>query len=53
MPDPVMIAIALLAWPLTRSLVFMGAALTHMWSRSPHRRSAAERIMRIIGTDST
>jgi hypothetical protein len=49
-----MIGIVLLIWPVTKSLVVMGAAATSMWSRDERRRRAAERILRgFTGIDET
>ncbi len=47
--DPTMIGIALLVWPVTKSLIVVSAAATSMWSRDERRRKAAERIVRAFG----
>jgi hypothetical protein len=47
--DPTTIAIAVLIWPATKSVVVMGAAAVSMWSRDERRRRAAERIIAALG----
>ena len=46
--DPSLLPVALLLWPATRSLVFMGAAAVNLWSRKPGRRAEARRLLRLL-----
>jgi hypothetical protein len=46
--DPSLLPVALLIWPATRSLVFIGAAAVNLWSRKPSRRAEARRLLRMI-----
>ena len=51
--DPGLLPVALLLWPATKSLVFMGAAAVNLWSRKPGRRAEARRLLRLLtGNDS-
>lgn len=51
--DPSLLPVALLLWPATKSLVFMGAAAVNLWSRKPGRRAEARRLLRLLaGNDS-
>jgi hypothetical protein len=47
--DPILIGMAFLVWPATKSLVFAISAAMSMWSRDERRRRAAERILRAFG----
>jgi hypothetical protein len=52
--DPHLLPLALLLWPATKSLVFMGAAAVNLWSRKPGRRAEARRLLRLLtGSDNT
>jgi hypothetical protein len=46
--DPTLLSVALLVWPATKSLVYMGAAAVSLWSRKPSRRAEARRLLRIM-----
>ena len=46
--DPSLFALALLAWPVTRSAVFLTAAAVNLWSREPGRRAEARRLLRLL-----
>jgi hypothetical protein len=46
--DPSLLPVVLLVWPITKSLVFMVAAVVNLWSRKPTRRAEARRMMRMI-----
>jgi hypothetical protein len=46
--DPSLFALALLAWPATRSAVFLAAAAVNLWSREPARRAEARRLLRLL-----
>ena len=50
--DPTPLTIALLIWPAAKSLVFMAAASTNLWSRHEGRQARAERLLRIMQGDS-
>lgn len=47
--DPTLIGIAFLIWPLTKSMLVMGAAAVHLWSRDERRIKAAQRILDTFG----
>ena len=44
--DHTVIPVALLIWPITKSVVFMGAAAVNLWSRKAARRAEARRLLR-------
>jgi len=46
--DPSLISLALLAWPVAKSVVFMGTAAVSLWSRKPARRAEARRLLRLL-----
>jgi hypothetical protein len=47
--DPTVIPfIILLVWPVTRSAVFVAAAMISLWSRSASRRAQARRLLRML-----
>jgi hypothetical protein len=46
--DSLLLPLAILSWPVTRSVVFLGASAVHMWSRDPARRDAARRLLRLL-----
>ena len=47
--DPTVIPfIILLVWHVTRSAVFVAAAVISLWSRSPSRRAQARRLLRML-----
>jgi hypothetical protein len=46
--EPGLLPVALLVWPATKSLVFMGAAAVNLWSRKPGRRAEARRLLRLL-----
>jgi hypothetical protein len=47
--DPTVIPLlVLLIWPVTRSAVFLAAAVISLWSHSPSRRAQARRLLRML-----
>jgi hypothetical protein len=47
--DPTVIPFfILLVWPVTRSAVFLTAAVISLWSRKPARRAEARRLLRML-----
>lgn len=46
--DSLLLPLALVAWPVTRSVVFLVAAIIHLWSRNPARRAAARRLLGLL-----
>jgi hypothetical protein len=47
--DPILIGMAFLVWPATRSLIAVVAAAISMWSRDERRRRSADRILHAVG----
>ncbi len=50
--DLSLLPLALLVWPVARSVVYVGAAAVSLWSRKPARREAARWLLRTLHRNS-